>query len=125
MTLKEEMYQVYADCHMDNFDKAASIRNLHWRSSPVSLEEAHIAFVNACEGYNNFETDVVFIKLKKVCEGYDVSVSPAREGSPAIYLYTKTTEDAKTIFDKLKRQRSMHIDELDFDTPTTIRMWWD
>lgn len=125
MTLQEEMYRVYADCHMQDFNKAERIRNLNWRSSPVSLDEAHIAFVNACEGYNNFSPDPVFIKLKKVCEDYEVTVSPAREGSPAIYLYTKTAEDAKDLLTKLKRQRSMYIDELDLDNSTTIRMWWD
>lgn len=123
--LKKEMYQVYADCHMKNFDEAKKIRNLDWRSQPVSLDEAHVAFVNACEGYNNFETDTVFTKIKSICKDLNVTVSPAREGSPAIYLYTKTAEDAKFIFNKLKRNRSMRIDELDLDNETTIRMWWD
>ena len=125
MNLKEEMYRVYADCHMEDFWKAEKIRNLDWRSSPVTLDEAHEAFLNACEGYNNFDTEIVFTKLKSVCEDYEVTVSPAREGSPAIYLYTKNAEDAKELFNKLKRQRSMHIDELDLDNPKTIRMWWD
>lgn len=125
MTLKEEMYQVYADCHMEDFGEAAKIRNLNWRSHPVSLAEAQEAFINACEGYNSFDTDSVFVKLKSICADYDVTVSPAREGSPAIYLYPKNPEDANALFSKLKKEKSMHIDELDMDNATTIRMWWD
>ena len=125
MTLKEEMYQVYADCHMENFGDASKIRNLNWCSHPVSLNEAHVAFVNACEGYNNFTPDSVFVKLKSICTDYQVTVSPAREGSPAIYLYANTPEEAQYIFKKLKKAKSMHIDELDMDNETTIRMWWD
>lgn len=125
MTLKEEMYQVYADCHMDDFWKAEKIRNLNWRSHPVSLEEAQEAFINACDGYNCFETESVFVQLKSICADFDVTVSPAREGSPAIYLYAKNPEDANVLFSSLQKAQSMHIDELDMDNATTIRMWWD
>jgi hypothetical protein len=125
MNLKEEIYQVYADLHMKDFWKAKKIRNLDWRSTPVSIDEAYSAFINVCKSYNKFKTESVFNKLKFICQDYDVSVSLAREGSPAIYLYTKTAEDAQYIFNKLKEEHSMHIDELDFDNATTIRMWWD
>lgn len=125
MNLSEEMYNVYADCHMSNSKKAYALRNLNWRSHPVSLDEAHKAFVNACEGYNNFDTEKVFLKLKDICAPYEVSVSNAREGSPAIYLYAKNEDETKELLNKIKRFRSLDIDEIFIENKTTIRMWWD
>lgn len=125
MSLAQETYQAYADCHMKDFEKALTLRNLNWIGQPSNIDEAHSALLNACQYYNNFDTHQIFILLKDICKNYEIKVSPAREGSVALYLYCLNEKDTKAIFKKLKKETSLCYDELQISNQNTIRMWWD
>jgi len=140
-TLKDKFRQVYADAVEGGYTdtEAYENRQLHWHGPKVSLAEAAEAYALIYEGYNNFQPDAL-AKLLEEFPDAGIEVTPAREGSPAVYLHIPAGSTLVTLTDRVKAfvAENLKADEIDIVTKFSclqegetelvgeaLRVWWD
>ena len=137
-TLIEKFRQVYADAVKSDLSDEAMYkkRSLHWHGERVSLADAVEAFALIEDGYNEFNSETL-AKLQTEFPDAGIEVTPAREGSVAVYLHIPA---GKTLTDRVKAwiKRNLRADEIDIVTKFSclqdgeaelvgeaLRVWWD
>lgn len=134
-TLIDKFRQVYADAVQGYTDTDATCekRQLHWHGPRVSLAEAAEVYALIYEGYNNFQPDML-AKLLAEFPDAGIEATPAREGSPAVYLhipdlayparaFVKTTFDADEV-DIVTHYSCLQDGETEL-VGEALRVWWD
>lgn len=115
--------QVYADALGDGrpFEETADLRSLRWRGERTTLADAAKMFAEIRFGYNEFSPNMLAGLLAAFPEG--IEATPAREYSVAVYLHPLTPD----IREELKAfvLSHFHADEVDWETETSLRVWWD
>lgn len=136
ITLTDKFCQVYADAVKNHTDKEArEKRQLYWHGPRVSLAEAAKLYALIEDGYNNFEPDMLAKLLAEFPDG-GIEVTPAREGSPVVYLHIPRSVILKHVEAFIKT--SFDADEVDIVDHFTclqegetelvgkaLRVWWD
>lgn len=86
--LIDELRQVYVDAIPSTLSdyEVYKRRSLHWHGQRVSLADAVEAFALIEDGYNAFNSETL-AKLQAEFPDAGIQVTPAREGSVAVYLY--------------------------------------
>ena len=136
--------QVYADAVRNVSESGASDScNHHWHGPRVSLADAAELFTEIQDGYNDFEHDMI-AKLAAEFADDGIEATPAREGSPAIYLHFPDADESRFMICALKRdvkewiEQNLKADEIDVVTKFSclqegetelvgeaLRIWWD
>jgi len=137
--LIEKFRQVYADAVPSNLSDQTRdrIRSLQWHGERVPLQEAAEVYGMIEEpGYNNFEPHML-ADFEKTFSGSGIEVTPAREGSVAVYFHIP---DKPTLLQAVESFITKHwdADEMDMVTEFTclqagetelegkaLRVWWD
>jgi hypothetical protein len=105
----EEVKMAYADCWIDNWEKAKGLRNLNFRASKaVSRDEAMVILEYSKVYYNDFEPSL----LKHFSE--DCMITIAREASVCLYVEGSILPSAHVV----------KADECHGEGYST-RYWWD
>lgn len=133
ITLTDKFCQVYADAVKNHTDKEGEKRQLHWHGPKVSLAEAAKLYALIEDGYNNFEPDMLAKLLAEFPDG-GIEVTPAREGSPVVYLHIPDRSADPRPFIRV----FFNADEVDIVDHFTclqegetelvgkaLRVWWD
>lgn len=84
----DKFRQVYADVVEPTlpYAEAYNRRSIYWHGERVSLDDAFAAFALLKEGYNDFDSEVL-MELIAAFPDAGIEVTPAREGSVAVYLH--------------------------------------
>jgi putative intracellular protease/amidase len=116
----EAIMEAFADCHMDDMDKAFSLRNLDFKAEhSISLEALTAILPKAIPtGYNDFDAAHVCKVLADA--KVDCMFTVAREGSPCLWVHGS---------DKELTRVSRLVAKLRADSATkqegALRIWWD
>ena len=120
------------------YEQSSKIRQLYWHGQRIPLAKAVELFAKLTGGYNEFTPDML-AKLQAEFPHAGIEVTPAREGSVAIYLHIPTC--TATNLKYMVRQfviRHFNADEVDVvhefsclqqgETELVgdaLRVWWD
>ncbi len=136
----DKFRQVYADAVIrDMTDEQCKVavkeRQLHWHGERITLAEAAEIYATICQGYNEFKPNMLK-RLLVVCPDVGIEVTPAREGSVAVYLHIPTGRQQKSVEAWVKKM--LNADEVDVVDHFTclqdgeeeldgeaLRIWWD
>lgn len=136
---REKFRQVYADAVIHKMtgeqqQTASKLRQLQWHGERVPLAEAAEMYASICDGYNEFEADML-ARLLKAYPDAGIEVTPAREYSVVIYLYIPTEQQQiiKTWIDVNLQPKEIDLvtnftclqdGEAELDGEA-LRIWWD
>lgn len=118
--LEQEVKNAYADCWMDDWNKAEKIRNLDFRASKaLPKEKAKDLFFKYVESYNAFAPELLDYLPD------DSLIQIAREGSVCIYVSSPALQKL-SVKQLNKLQQDLDAYELDYDEDNEeYRIWWD
>ncbi|KKL03904.1 hypothetical protein LCGC14_2621470 [marine sediment metagenome] len=130
--------QVYADAVENDLSDETQYktRSLYWHGPRIPLAEAAELYAQIEDGYNEFEHDAI-ARLAAEFPDAGIEVTPAREGSVAIYLHIPADS---TVMERVWAfcSEKLAADEIDVVTKFTclqdgetelegeaLRIWWD
>ena len=141
-TTKKTFEQAYADAVIpdmtrEQFEMASEERQLDWRGERMSLANAAKLYAKIRDGYNDFEPNMLAM-LQGGFPHAGIEVTPAREGSVAVYLHIPkcTATDMRYM---IRQYVEQHFKATEVDVVTefpclegetelvgeALRIWWD
>jgi hypothetical protein len=124
-----EFRTTYADCMVRRLTPAvwrrvAQKRRLQWKSDiRLSLPDAALCYGQMKTNYNLFEPRFI-ADLAEAFPDADITVTPAREYSVAVYLHVPDVADLRQRVEQFVNER-FSADEVLWQTPETLLCWWD
>lgn len=115
---------VIADMTHEQWQEAARIRRLTWRSRHrLSLADAVKCYGQMAINYNEFDPDL--LREFHAAFGADgILVTPAREYSVAVYLHVPYRDGLRERVESFAHER-FNADDVGWTDSETLRCWWD